>query len=441
LIARPAAHAMSNSTRKTIVNYEILRELAQGGMGVVYLATQPALEREVVIKSLRRGLADDPSLEERFVREAQAAAAIHHQNTVAVYDCFAWRGERFIVQEYVPGEDLSAVLKIVRRIPSRIAGMVALELARGLEEVHARGVVHRDLKPANVLVGRAGEVKLADFGIALEQRKTALTQVGHAVGTPGYMSPEQHRGEKADPRSDAFAFGVLLYEILTGALPFQESDDAEGDEPSLIRQIEAGRFAPVRKLAPGTPRALARLIVRCLNPRPKCRPQGAFEIRRTLEHSVGRATPAECRDEIAGWLWERGVFVAEGDETAVARQTQRAGTRRRPARIVAAALASAAIVAGVGLVQVGGLPRPAPPAPVSEQPALVRFAVDPATEVRVDGGAVLQAPADAAIAVEPGAHRVTFRHPDLGTSVQRIVAVRGEELKLEPVYASRSDGP
>ena len=216
---------MSNPPRKTIGNYEVRRELAQGGMGVVYLATQPALEREVVVKSLRRGFADDPSLEERFRREAQAAAAIHDQNTVAVYDCFAWRGERFIVQEYVAGEDLAAVLRIVRRVDPRIAGMIALEIARGLEEVHARTVVHRDLKPGNILIGRAGEVKIADFGIALEQRKSALTQVGHAVGTPGYMSPEQHRGDRADSRSDVFAFGVLLYEMLSGALPFQAPDD------------------------------------------------------------------------------------------------------------------------------------------------------------------------------------------------------------------------
>jgi|GEM_PF-1029747 len=433
---------MSNSQRKTIGNYEILRELAQGGMGVVYLATQPALEREVVIKSLRRGLADDASLEERFRREAQAAGAIHHQNTVAVYDCFAWRGERFIVQEYVAGEDLAAVLRIVRRIEPAIAGLIALEIARGLEEVHAQTVVHRDLKPGNILIGRAGEVKIADFGIALEQRKTALTQVGHAVGTPGYMSPEQHRGERADQRSDIFSFGVLLYEMLTGTVPFQQpDDDDDDDEPSLIHQIEAGRYVPARRLVPGIPRSLAALIRHCLVARPKRRLESATEIRRALERSLGRVPPAECRGEIAAWLWERGVFVAEGDETGVIRPPDGRRRRHRRARAAAFTAASAAVLAGVGLVQVGAFPRTRA-TPVAEEPlARVRFRVDPATEVRIDGRPVLSADGDDVVDLAPGSHRVSFRHPEFGISEHRIVAVRGEELSLEPIYASRPEQP
>jgi serine/threonine-protein kinase len=432
---------MSNPPRKAIGNYEIRRELAQGGMGIVYLATQPALERDVVIKSLRRGLADDPILEKRFQREAQAAAAIHHQNTVAVYDCFAWRGEHFIVQEYVAGEDLAAILRIVRRIEPRIAGMIALEIARGLEEVHARTVVHRDLKPGNILIGRAGEVKIADFGIALEQQKSALTQVGHAVGTPGYMSPEQHRGERADPRSDVFSFGVLLYEMLTGTLPFQQSDEADEGEPSLIQQIEAGQYVPARRLTPGIPRSQSALIRRCLYARPKRRIQSATGIRRAIERSIGRLTPAECRSEIAAWLWERGVFVAEGNETEVVRTPESRRALRHPVRTAAFAAASAAVLAGVGLVQVGGFPLP-DAMPVAAEPlARVRFQIDPATEVRIDGGPALRVPAGDAVDLAPGSHHVSFRHPELGTSEHRIVVVRGEERTLEPIYASRSEQP
>jgi serine/threonine protein kinase len=432
---------MSNPPRKTIGNYEVRRELAQGGMGVVYLATQPALERDVVIKSLRRGFADDPSLEERFQREAQAAAAIHHQNTVAVYDCFAWRGERFIVQEYVAGEDLAAVLRIVRRIEPSIAGLIALEIARGLEEVHARTVVHRDLKPGNILIGRAGEVKIADFGIALEQRKSALTQVGHAVGTPGYMSPEQLRGERADQRSDVFSFGVLLYEMLTGALPFQQSDEADEDEPALIHQIEAGRYAPARKLTPGIPRSQGALIRRCLVARPKRRIRSATEIREALERSLGRVTPAECRSEISAWLWERGVFVAEGDETSVIRPPECRRRLRHPVLTAAIAATSAAVLAGVGLVQVGDFPFASTP-PVAGKPlAQVRLRVGPATEVHIDGGPALRVAEDEAIDLTPGSHFVTFRHPELGSSEQSFVVVRGEVLSLEPIYTSRSERP
>ena len=141
----------------------------------------------------------------------------------------------------------------MRRLDPRIAGLVALELARGLEEVHARDVVHRDLKPGNVLLGRGGEAKIADFGIALEPRNTALTEVGRAVGTPTYMSPEQHRGERADQRSDLFAFGVLLYEMLTGELPFPASDGEE--EPDAGSGGWKPGATPTRESSHPRPRA------------------------------------------------------------------------------------------------------------------------------------------------------------------------------------------
>src|SRR5262249_38633155 len=150
----------------------------------------------VVIKALRRELADDERAVERFLREAQAAASVQHQNVVAVHDCFAWRGDRYIAQEYVDGGNLATVLAAVRRFPPRIAMLAALEISRGLEEIHARGIVHRDLKPSNVLIGRAGEAKIADFGIAFDARAPALTSTGHTVGTPVYMSPEQLVGDR-----------------------------------------------------------------------------------------------------------------------------------------------------------------------------------------------------------------------------------------------------
>ena len=161
-----------------IASYEVEEELAQGGMGVVYLARQPSLERRVVLKTLRRDLAEDEAHEQRFTREAQAAARVHHPNVVVVYDCFSWRGERFIAQEHVDGKDVASVLAQLGRFDARIVGLVALEAARGLEEIHAHGIVHRDLKPANLLLGRAGETKIADFGIALDGKGAALTQTG-----------------------------------------------------------------------------------------------------------------------------------------------------------------------------------------------------------------------------------------------------------------------
>jgi serine/threonine-protein kinase len=430
---------MAGPTRKTIGSYEVQRELGQGGMGVVYLARQPALEREVVIKTLRRGLAEDANIEERFRREAQAAAHIHHQNVVAVYDCFAWRGERFIVQEYVAGEDLASVLQVVRRLDPRIAGFVALELARGLEEVHTQGVVHRDLKPGNVLLGRGGDVKIADFGIALEPRNAALTQVGLAVGTPAYMSPEQHLGERADQRSDLFSFGVLLYEMLTGELPFPDSDDEK--DQILVRRMEAGRYVNPRELAPDTPRALARLIRACLRPKAKKRLQSATALRRALECLLGHPSPAEHRAEIAAWLWERKIFQPYDNETEFVHRRpaeKRGGGRLRWAAAVAAC---AAVLVGIGAIRFGVLPTDLPLPGMAPKVAHLRFEAAPRTQVRIDGGAPFRTPRSAPVEIAPGVHTVVFRHPELGSAEHRIEVEAGEERVVAHVFETPAESP
>lgn len=350
---------MSIPARKKIGHFEVEKELGQGGMGIVYLALQPALERQVVLKTLRRDVAEDPSLEERFQREAQAAGRVHHQNVVGVYDCCVWRGESFIVQEYVDGVDLSSALQSVGRLAPRVAGLIALELARGLEEIHARGIVHRDLKPANILLGREGEAKIADFGIALGKQAKALTQVGVAVGTPQYMSMEQLIGDPVDHRSDVFSLGVMLYEMLTGRTPFAEREDGKG--PSLVRRIETGLYVRPRKRVPQIPRSLARAIETCLRPKVKKRMASASALRRDLEHCLGVPSPAECRDEIAAFLWDRKVFRKSSGKTVLAKRPKK--RRRQPPRVgrwliaIGAAGAIAAAVSG-GVVDLARLTPP-----------------------------------------------------------------------------------
>jgi serine/threonine-protein kinase len=304
---------MTGTAVRTIGGYEVESELAQGGMGVVYLARQPALERRVVLKTLRRELADDERVTERFEREARAAAAVYHENVVVVHDCFAWRGVRYIAQEYVDGVDLASALRSAPRFAPRLAALIALEVARGLEQIHARGIVHRDLKPSNVLIRRDGAVKIADFGIALEARGDALTETGHAVGTPLYMSPEQLLGERADARSDLFSLGAILYEMLTGHRPF--ADEEPGQEGGLVRRIEAGRYRAPRRHAPATPRALARLVRASLRARPRRRPASAAHVCAALERRFGAADASARRAEIADALWKLGVFPAREDET------------------------------------------------------------------------------------------------------------------------------
>jgi serine/threonine-protein kinase len=266
-----------------IGNYDVFEMLGRGGMGEVYLSEQPELHRRVVLKALRRDGDEDPSRLVRFRREAQAAAAIQHQNVVAVHDFFSFRNEHYIVQEY------------------------------GLEEIHTRGIVHRDLKPSNVLIGRDGEVKIADFGIAFDLSGPALTITGQAIGSPPYMSPEQMMGETVDARTDLFNLGVLLYEMLSGDVPFAAHDPEGGI--GLLPRIRKGKYTPLSKSAPRTPRWLRKISEKCLRPKARHRPRDVFEVRRELERKLGSPSPADAREEIADKLWDPIVDAAQSKAT------------------------------------------------------------------------------------------------------------------------------
>ncbi len=343
---------MSARLPKTIGSYKIRSELGEGGMGVLFLARQPALDRDVVLKRLHRDLGRDPNAAERFAREAQSAGEVHHQNVVAVYDCFDWRGDRYIAQEFVNGGDLARVVESVAPLEPQVAGAIALQAIRGVEAIHKRGIVHRDLKPANVLVSRLGEVKITDFGIALDPGGgPALTEVGHAVGTPPYMSPEQLRGERPDARSDLFSWGVLVYELLAGHVPFAADTEEAGS--SLLRSIEGGAFSPLRRAAPGCPRVLARTVTRCLRAKPGRRPQDAAAVRAELERWLGAAASERVERDVAEWLATRQVFARAPEHTELVSVPSPAPRRRHRGRRVLLALAGAALVAlGVGVVAV-----------------------------------------------------------------------------------------
>ncbi len=353
--AQPASAATREAGRK-IARYEIERELARGGMGVVYLASQPSLERRVVLKALRRDLDDDPREAERFEREARAVAGVHHPNVVGVYDCFRFRGRPFIAQEYVEGADLGTLLQRAGAFPARIACLVALEIVRGLEEIHGRGLVHRDLKPANVLVGRGGEVKLADFGVALDARGHGLTRTGTALGTPAYMSPEQIQGARLDFRSDVFSFGVLVYELVAGRLPFGAPDE---ETDPLLKRIAAGRVPALGRVVPKTPRALRRVVHDALRSEPERRGRSTQALRERLERAARGASPADARREIADWLADAGVFPAPAPRTVRRKAPERAEpTRRSVAPRVVACLGLfllALSAAGTSWVVVGQL--------------------------------------------------------------------------------------
>jgi hypothetical protein len=247
--------------------YRIEGLLGAGGMGEVYRARDTRLGRDVALKVLRRESAGDSERQRRFEHEARAAAALNHPNIVAVYDVGESDGIRFIVSELVAGESLLALLKRGPLAPAR-AVEIAAQIAEGLSAAHAAGIVHRDLKPGNIMIvpadlGQPGRVKILDFGLAEHVIRgpddatcTALTRAGVVVGTVAYMSPEQARGVAVDARSDLWSLGVVLYEMLTGRLPFAGAGTV--DILAGIIEREPAVFAGPRELQRIVFKALAK---------------------------------------------------------------------------------------------------------------------------------------------------------------------------------------
>jgi len=219
-------------TGRTIAQYRVTAKLGEGGMGQVYRATDTKLKRDVAIKVLPTELTDDEDSRARFEREAQLLAQLHHPNIAAIFGFEEWEGVRAIVMELVEGPTLAECLVAASLSVSECIS-IARQIAEALEEAHGKGIVHRDLKPQNIKVTRAGKVKVLDFGLAkrhatisgslLDETNTQSmgTRAGTLLGTVGYMAPEQVRGEGVDERADFFAFGCVLYEMLTGRRAFE----------------------------------------------------------------------------------------------------------------------------------------------------------------------------------------------------------------------------
>jgi serine/threonine-protein kinase len=258
--------------------YQVIRRLGAGGMGEVFLAHDPRLERQVAVKRIRTDGPPDPSLRARLRREARLAASLQHPAVVQVFDWVTEDGADHIVFELVPGTTLrQALAKRGGPLPLPEALTVAVRVAEGLAYAHRRGVVHRDLKTENVLLTEEGEAKISDFGIARrlagEVGQEGLTREGVVLGTYRAMAPEQLQGRPADYRSDLFSFGVLLYELCTGRSPFL------GDTgPVTVGRILHQRQTPAAELAPGLPPALSALIDRLLEKEPVLRPRDAAEV-------------------------------------------------------------------------------------------------------------------------------------------------------------------
>jgi serine/threonine-protein kinase len=282
-LADPQPPAAGPTTGDTLAHYRIVEPLGQGGMGMVYRAHDPTLGRDVALKLLLQDRFGDPVAGARLLREARSAARLNHPSICTVYEVGQAEGRVYIAMELLEGETLSARLARGPLPPDDFI-RYALQLAEALVHAQERGLVHRDLKGANVLLSHEGRAKILDFGlakvVAVEGAAEAstelnLTQPGAIVGTLAYMAPEQLRGEPADGRSDIWALGVLLYEMVTGSRPFQGQSGYELSA-SILNE-------PPRQMPASVPLALQALIERCLEKQPERRYQRAAEVRAALE--------------------------------------------------------------------------------------------------------------------------------------------------------------
>lgn len=247
--------------------YRLEVELGQGGMGIVYRATDAILRRPVAVKGLPIELLVDESLADRFRQEAHALARLAHPHIVQVHDFLEDAGRLWMVMEFVGGGDLAQLIDEHGRLPVARASEVALAVCEALDCAHRSGVIHRDIKPMNVLLTLEGVPKLTDFGIARLAESTARTRVGSLLGSPCYMSPEQASGIRGDERSDIYALGITIYEMLTGRTPF------EGDTSSVLAQhITQPPSAPSR-IVNGIPDELEAMVLAMLAKQPGERPQ------------------------------------------------------------------------------------------------------------------------------------------------------------------------
>lgn len=268
----------ANSGQKTIAErYQLANEIGRGSMGIVYQAHDILLERDVALKQLAPHLAHDPAFTERFVREARALAKLSHPNIVQVFDFLSTDSGIWIAMELVNGEELED--KLTRGIPLAMETCIKLgiQLSNAMGYAHGNGVIHRDFKPANVLVPADGEAKIMDFGLARIVQSSTYTQVGTVMGSAAYMSPEQAAGKDAAPATDIYAFGVTLYRMATGKLPFT------GDPQSIVAQHLSQTPVVPQQHNSGISDELNRLIMQMLAKAPGERPLSMLEVMQQLQ--------------------------------------------------------------------------------------------------------------------------------------------------------------
>ena len=352
--------------------YRLVRQIAVGGMGEVWVAHDESLARDVAIKVLREEYAGDPGFLSRFRTEARNSASLSHQNIAQLYDYGEQDGSAFLVQELVVGEPMSDLLEREPVLPTQRLLPILAQTARALHAAHTAGVVHRDVKPGNILLGRGGRVKITDFGVSLATNQVPMTATGMVMGTAQYLSPEQAVGKPATAASDLYSLGIVAYESLVGHRPFTG--------PTAVDIAVAHVNTPVPPLPQSVEPRLAAVVMRLLSKEPADRPRSAAELAHTLDGMVEQTPPT-------------GIHVVVTDPR-VAGTGRRAEVAPEPRRAVPPAPAPVPLVVA--------------PAARPTEPAMVPPSYPPRRELRDQSEQDARRPA--------GSHRATFEPATRRTS-------------------------
>ena len=356
--------------------YRLRQPLGSGGMADVFLAHDDILDRDVALKVMSGRYAGDDEFVERFRREAQSAAALSHPNIVSIFD----RGEAddgtyYIAMEYLPGGTLKD--RILKRgaLPPRTAAAVALQIAEALRAAHERDVIHRDIKPHNILITGSGDVKVTDFGIARAASSSTMTRTGHILGTAHYISPEQAMGEPVGPASDLYSLGVVLYEMLTGEMPF----DADTPLGIAMKHVN-GHLVPPQVLKPEIPDGINAVTMRLLQKDPADRYGSDDELIEDLERVVAGVDPSGATTEMATGVLPTQTARLEAAPPPQVVRPEKKRRRALPFLLALLVLALLVLLAWAGYALLGSQPPEEPKPAMISVPSLVGMDVDAAED-------------------------------------------------------------
>lgn len=419
---------------------QVIEKLRSGSVADLYHAVQQPLGRPVLVKALSSSIMPSSPFAASLEREARVLADLHHPNILHVHDFVRHEDRMWLVLEYVDGWPLDELLRVVSKLSPLPAAAIVLEIARALEHAHRHGVVHRDVQPRNIMVSKRGHVKLLNFSVAVDERLPTAPELldgASSFGGPLYLSPEQILGEAADPRSDLFSLGLVLYELLAGVRPFEAPDDR-----TAAQRIRHDAAPPLGRAVSGVPPTLERIAQRCLEKMASDRFANTEELVLALERFLGDAGVTSSHRQIVQALVQAGL-TDEGPRSVLDTSAMLSEAPEAPP--VSWALKGFLVCLGMVVIVGAGLQwlasrqegvsagrRGATELALSpRRPAYLRVVADPWAHVIVDGQRIDTTPFARAIPLAAGTHYVRLEHPNAATERRTITLIPGETVLLD----------